>query len=230
VIISHEHRLIFLKTRKTAGTSVEIALSDIAGPHDVITALDADDEELKHLRGGRGAQNDRLPLRAYGLTKAAKRMLGRGNRAYNHMPASEVRRMVGSKVWDAYLKFAIERNPWDAVISQYHWRNRSIPREQWPSLTEYLSTRHVRLLAHNVDIYSLRGVTAVDHLCRYESLEEDLELVRRAAGLTDTLELPRAKAASRTDRRPYREFYSEADRQTVDRMFSRTIAATGYRF
>jgi hypothetical protein len=230
VIISHEHHLIFLKTRKTAGTSVEIALSDVAGPQDVITAIDPADEEIRRGRGGRGPQNDRLPLRAYGAKKAVKRLLGRGNRAYNHMPASEVRRMVGAEVWDSYLTFSIERNPWDAVISQYHWRHRSVPREQWPSLAEYLTTRPVRLLARNVDIYSLSGVTAVDHLCRFESLDEDLDHVRRAAGLADVLELPRAKGESRTDRRPYREFYSDADRDTVARMFARTIAATGYRF
>jgi hypothetical protein len=146
------------------------------------------------------------------------------------MPASEVRRMVGAEVWDSYLTFSIERNPWDAVISQYHWRHRSVPREQWPSLTEYLTTRPVRLLAHNVDIYSLSGVTAVDHLCRFESLDEDLDDVRRAAGLADILELPKAKGESRTDRRPYRELYSDDDRDTVARMFARTIAATGYRF
>lgn len=230
MILSHEHRLIFLKTRKTAGTSVEIALSDIAGPQDIITAIDPADEQIRQGRGGRGPQNDRLPLRAYGAKSAAKRLLGHGGRAYNHMSASEVRRLVGSEVWDRYLKFSIERNPWDAIVSQYHWRNRSVPRERWPSLTEYLNTRHARLLAHNVDIYSLRGATAVDRLCRYESLEEDLEELRLAAGLPDALELPRAKGATRTDRRPYREFYSDADRDRVARMFARTIAATGYRF
>lgn len=230
MIVSHEHRLIFLKTRKTAGTSVEIALSDTAGPRDVITAIDPADEEIRQGRGGRGPQNDRLPLRAYGARKAVKRLLGHPNRAYNHMPASEVRRMVGSEMWDGYLKFSIERNPWDAIVSQYHWRNRSVPRERWPTLAEYLTTRHARLLAHNIDIYSLRGVLAVDHLCRYESLDDDLEQVRRAAGLADALVLPRAKGDTRTDRGHYREFYSEADRDTVGRMFARTIAATGYRF
>jgi len=230
VIVSHEHRLIFLKTRKTAGTSVEIAISDFAGTEDIITALDAEDEEIRRDRGGRGPQNDRLPLRAYGVKKAIKRLLGHGNRAYNHMPASEVRRMVGSEVWDSYLKVAIERNPWDAIVSQYHWRNRSIPLERWPSMSEYLKTRYARLLAHNIDIYSLRGVRAVDHLVRYETLEEDLDHVRKAAGLPSVLELPHAKGTTRTDRRHYREFYTDADRDKVARMFARTIAATGYRF
>ncbi|MEL6382956.1 MAG: chondroitin 4-O-sulfotransferase, partial [Cyanobacteria bacterium J06626_18] len=32
MIISHEYKFIFLKTRKTAGTSIEIALSKFCGP------------------------------------------------------------------------------------------------------------------------------------------------------------------------------------------------------
>ena len=44
VIASHQHRFIFLKTRKTAGTSVEIALSKVCGPDDVITEISPEDE------------------------------------------------------------------------------------------------------------------------------------------------------------------------------------------
>ena len=39
VLISHKYRFIFIKTRKTAGTSVEIALSRFAGERDVITSI-----------------------------------------------------------------------------------------------------------------------------------------------------------------------------------------------
>jgi len=37
VIASHRHRFVFVKTRKTAGTSLEIALSRHCGPDDVVT-------------------------------------------------------------------------------------------------------------------------------------------------------------------------------------------------
>ena len=32
MIVSHEHKFIFLKTKKTAGTSIELALSELCGP------------------------------------------------------------------------------------------------------------------------------------------------------------------------------------------------------
>ena len=44
MIISHEHKFIFLKTRKTAGTSIELALSQLCGPNDIITPISPNDE------------------------------------------------------------------------------------------------------------------------------------------------------------------------------------------
>ena len=37
MIASFSCRFIFLKTRKTAGTSVELALSPACGPEDIVT-------------------------------------------------------------------------------------------------------------------------------------------------------------------------------------------------
>ena len=39
MIISHARSFIFIKTRKTAGTSVEVYLSQHCGPEDVITPI-----------------------------------------------------------------------------------------------------------------------------------------------------------------------------------------------
>ena len=44
MIISHKHKFIFLKTRKTAGTSVQIALSGICDQDlDIITGSNIKD-------------------------------------------------------------------------------------------------------------------------------------------------------------------------------------------
>lgn len=52
VIVSHEHKFIFMKTRKTASTSVEIALSRVCGERDIITPDLAEDEELRQQIAG----------------------------------------------------------------------------------------------------------------------------------------------------------------------------------
>ncbi len=39
MIISHKHKFIFIKTRKTAGTSIEIFLSQFCGKNDILTPI-----------------------------------------------------------------------------------------------------------------------------------------------------------------------------------------------
>jgi hypothetical protein len=57
MIISHEHKFIFLKTRKMAGTSIEIALSRFCGDEDIITPINVPDERLRETLCYRGLQN-----------------------------------------------------------------------------------------------------------------------------------------------------------------------------
>ena len=52
MIASHAHRFVFVKTRKTAGTSLEIALSRHCGPDDIVTRISPADEELPRRRRG----------------------------------------------------------------------------------------------------------------------------------------------------------------------------------
>jgi hypothetical protein len=39
VIVSHRHRFVIIKTRKTGGTATQIALAQFAGPDDVVTPI-----------------------------------------------------------------------------------------------------------------------------------------------------------------------------------------------
>ncbi len=39
MLISYDHRFIFVKTRKAAGTSVEIELAKVMGERDVVTPI-----------------------------------------------------------------------------------------------------------------------------------------------------------------------------------------------
>ena len=104
MIISHRHKFIFLKPQKVAGTSVEVALAQHCGEDDIVTPIGAfnpdwDEDRYAH-PGKEWPGYDR------------------------HATLKGVRKRLGQELWDAYFKFAITRNPWDLVVSQYHWATR----------------------------------------------------------------------------------------------------------
>ncbi len=98
MILSHEHRFIYIKTYKTGSTSIEAALSAVCGPDDVIT------EASERLRGHRQqqAQNYRIEHPDKPRRPLLKRLLLRPERHYHpsvgyyeHMPAWRVRKYCG---------------------------------------------------------------------------------------------------------------------------------------
>lgn len=227
MIVSHEHRFIFLKTRKTAGTSVEIALSRFCGPRDIITPISPTDEQLREQQVGRGPQNYRLPLGDYGMRDWARLVIKRRRReAYNHMTAAEVRKFVGRGTWAGYQRFAVVRNPWDLVVSWYFWKFR----EDRPPLMEALRSDLIRPLVANREVYSIDGTVVADHVVRFENLEEELETIRRHIGLPGPLQLPRAKGGLRPEKLHYRDVMGDAEAAEVRRLFAPEIDSFGYEY
>jgi len=228
MIISHQHGFIFLKTAKTAGTSVEIALSRHAGPEDIITPISDSDEKLRRDHGGRGPQNFRLPLKSLTMRQLAG-MIRTCRRPgfYNHMPAAEVRRLAGEEVWNRSFRFCIERNPFDRVVSLYWWCHRREPR---PSIGEFLRSPRLRLLSRNgIEMYTDKsGRIVVDQVLRYERLEEELEGVRRKLGLPEPLVLPRAKSGHRPEGQGWRDVLTAPDRRVIESCFRRELDLFGY--
>ena len=233
MIISHKYRFIFLKTSKTAGTSVEIALSRFCGPDDIITPISSDDEETRRALGGWGPQNYSAPVWRHSPTDLWKHLTKKKPLLYyyNHMPARKIKNRIDPEVWNNYYKFCIERNPWDRVISQYYWRQRHLENNSMPCVSDFLESNDVRSLKRKgYRLYTIRNQVAVDRICRYESLEQDLEEVRQHLGIPDQLQLPKAKSGIRKDKRHYSQALNQAERNRIADLFSEEINLMGYRF
>ncbi|MGM0404486.1 MAG: sulfotransferase family 2 domain-containing protein [Thermodesulfobacteriota bacterium] len=233
MIISHKYRYIFLKTSKTAGTSIEIALSRFCGPEDIVTPISEEDEAIRASVGGRMSQPCPAKKWQYGPGDWFKYLV-RGKEKpyfYNHIPARKLKKRVDPETWKNYYRFCVARNPWDRVISQYFWRCRNIPEDRRPSLDEFLASRHVRSLQRKgYKLYTIRGKVQVHRICRYENLAEDLEMVRQELGLPEPLALPGAKAGHRKDRRHYREIFTPRQREKVAALFADEIRLMNYTF
>lgn len=232
MILSHAHRFIFLKTKKTAGTSVELALSELCGPDDVITPVIKRDEAL---RRGRKPQNylvapeNRTPQTRLRVAIGQEPRKA-GSEFFNHMSARQVKRLVPTEVWRTYRKVTIERNPWDREVSYYFWQWKRPDKR--PPFDEYVLTRKWRAApVNNYRIYSIGGRPVADTFLRYETLLDDFAAFVRSLDVASVPDLPSAKGAFRpSDSRDYRSFYDERTRQAVARLYAPEIALFGYEF
>jgi hypothetical protein len=228
MIISHKYKFIFIKTEKTAGTSIEIALSKFCGEDDIITPVSAADEHIRRNLGHRGPQNYLPPLSDYGLRDYVNLVLYRVKKAryYNHIPAAEIKDYVGDNVWNTYYKFCFERNPWDRLISLYYYKNRSEPR---PTISEFLESGIPNILKRRgFQCYTINGEVVVDKVCLFENLKEEIESIRVHLGLPERIKLPRAKSSFRKDKQSYREILGEDEIDKIRELFRDEIALFGY--
>lgn len=247
MIISHRHRFIFLKPRKVAGTSVEVALAQHCGEDDIVTPI--------------GAFNPKWDENTY--AHPGKKWPGYGR----HATLKRVRKQLGGELWDDYFKFAITRNPWDLVVSQYHWATRrddgrpykgSVARSLKRFWTrplrvrknfralgaglarsflkvdvvtfEFFVTHMLRYYEPNDPFYFDRsGAVGLDFLIRYEDLQSDYASVCERIGLPTSV-LPSLKTKSRQERRPYSAYYDDRTRELVAKKYHRHIEHFGYRF
>ena len=230
MIVSHEHKFIFIKTRKTAGTSIEIGLSKYCGPQDVITPI-GKDEEIRESMGFHGSQNTILPIYQYRKWDLWNFLKGGGfAHHFNHTPAKLMRKRLGGVVFDNYLKFCGVRNPWDMAVSLYNWEvfgpKRGIDSDT--SFGEFLYRRPRELLT-NSSIFMSEGKVLVDDFVKFESLESDLQRISEKIGLGE-IELPRAKSGFNKEKRHYSLYYDDENVEFIRRICNIEIELFGYEF
>ena len=233
MIVSHKHKFIFIKTKKTAGTAIEAALSELCGPEDVITPYR---EESEQDRKGLSPQNFRIEHPSKPKRPLLRRLLMRPERYYHpsvgfyeHMPAWRVRDYVGEAVWRSYFKFAFDRNPWDRQVSWYLYKTKS--KRARPSFERFMQDRR-RAFVTNYAQYTIDGALAVDFVGRYERLEEDLNAALEKAGAAGRgVKVPHTNVTPNKDsQRDYRTYYSPDTRELVARWYQPEITLLGYGF
>jgi len=152
-VISFNHNFIFIKTRKTAGTSLEVHLSQECSENDIVTPIYP--ENPTHRPRNYKAQNGAIIF-------------------YNHMPAIEIRARCSDTFQQSY-KFCFERHPVDKCLSHFammlnspfHYEERNptsweeyLERGQFPIDTALYTDEEGKLL--------------VDELYKYEKLADAL--------------------------------------------------------
>ena len=173
VLVSHTNQFIFIKTAKTAGTSVEIFLErHCLPPHEVARGEGSAEVVSKH-----GIVGYRGPKPPPNVTY------------YNHMSASELKLLLPYELWHCYLKVACIRNPFDQLVSLFWFQVtperrtylESLPFSQLRSdfRTWLLKSR----ISSNWSLISIDDQLAVDFVIRYERLLSDLQVFCERVGI-----------------------------------------------
>ena len=226
MIASFEHGFIFIKTRKTAGTAIELVLGSLCGDADIITPVHPDDEKIRQANGWRGPQNFHVgPASASDHEGVLERGDGadyqemmkghpNGNEYYNHMPASLARQMLGEAFWQKAHTWTIERHPYEKAVSQAYFKMWFMGRpaaDFQAVLDELIALDEI----DNRDLYTIDGRVALDEIIRQEDLPGSFNAVLAKSGLRFDSALPRAKTVQRTDRRPAAEILTDRQKKAI---------------
>ncbi|MEM9810992.1 MAG: sulfotransferase family 2 domain-containing protein [Pseudomonadota bacterium] len=215
MIVNHTYKFIFLRTEKTAGSSLSQALQRLGQEGDLAANM------------RRPPWSKFSPIHHGALKRKIPDLFG----LHVHATAAQARRVLGPRIFDSYFKFAVERNPWDRQISLYMhrcWKTGRTPNFDKDILSlSYRATEHVRL--NNFPIYTISGQVVADMMLRYETFEEDLEKLWETIGITP-LALAQKRSEYREDRPHYSTFYTRESQSLVARWYTKDIAALGYTF
>lgn len=239
MIVSYKHNYIFIKTNKTAGTSMEIALSPYTGEEDIITPIEPIDE-LKRLENptARLPQNfcdEKAIEYAYRevikssnekyITRFQKMALRKHYAFRNHMPARKIQNKLDPKFFRDAFKFTIQRHPYDRMISFAYWIRKNPEKEIGEVIDNILDDHSLT----NTSFYMIDGKVIVDQFIRFEAMREGVEAVEKKIGATNLWEhFPKTKHEQRTDRRPAAEVLTGRQKKRIARQCKTEFELFGY--
>ncbi len=209
MIISHKHKFIFFKTRKTAGSSIQVSLAKFCGENDIITGqyrLGIDDH----------SQSTGLNMDKF-ITN------------HPHPDLIPTKRFLGPEIWNSYFKFAFVRNPFDIAVSRYHWNLKGKNDSQtsvegfrkWVKEGKQTNEDWLHRYICDTEI-------DLDYVGYYENLKNDLEYVYKKLGFPKE-DLPKLKSGFR-DKTHYSEFYDEETKQLIADFFKHDLELFKYKF
>jgi hypothetical protein len=158
---------------------------------------------------------------------------------HEHRTALEKRDELGEAAWLKRFTFAFVRNPWDRVVSQYHYRvnanrtnlgGKQIEFNEWVKLAYGSNDGNYydnpKFFMPQLDwITDQNGTILVNFIGRFEHLERDFDLV--CASIRVKAKLPHL---NKSNHGPYRDYFDDESREIVGIWFKKDIEYFEYAF
>ncbi len=215
MIISRARKFIFVHIPKTGGTALALALEGRAARDDILIG----DTPKARARKGR--------LRGI---KAA-------GRVWKHATLADVDGVVTGEEVAAFFTLTLVRNPWDRMVSYYHWlRGQSFAHpavglSKSLNFSDFLHHAQTQmalsLWPYGAYMRDAKGVERASLYARLEHLDTDLAPFEAHLGFRVT---PLRKANESERLRDWRGYYGHADAALIGRLCARDIARFGYGF
>ncbi|GKY86151.1 hypothetical protein [Sinisalibacter aestuarii] len=225
-LVSYAHDFVYLRTRKTAGTSTEMYLQPFCMP----AGRPVSERNPRRIRSregivGRRATSEKLPF-LLRVEIAIRRGLGLVNWG-PHMEAETVRDALDADFWQRALKVSSVRNPFTRLVSAHYW-NHAV--EGKPVAPGEQAIRYCRRMVRRGGFQDDRKIVMIgkafvpDVLIRQVHLADDLTALAARLGLdTSRTALPVTKKTHSSDagRRPaIQDFYDDETADIVRRRFA----------
>ncbi len=215
MILSRGRRYIFVHAPKTGGTSLALALEARAMANDIMLG------DTPKARRRRGRVKD----------------VATSGRLWKHSMLTDLYGLVTQDEIEAFFVFTLVRNPWDRMVSYYHWLREqtfdhpAVGLAQRLSFSDFLHTDEVqagmREFPYSRYVRDAGGVDRADLYIRLEHLKDDLVPLERHLGF-NLGEIPHENFSNRL--RDHRAYYSDRDVDCVRIGCESDILAFGYRF
>jgi len=148
------------------------------------------------------------------------------DRKQYHIPATTVRKLVGEGIWADYFKFAFVRNPYEKIVSQYHY-NRGKFGFKDSTFEEYIKawSKGAKISTHPQSHLSYIN-EKLDFIGRFETLQQDYNTI------CDKIEIPRQQLPhkNKSKHKCHTEYYDDETRQIVAEKYAKDIEYFGYKF
>jgi len=238
MIVSHKYKFIFIRPTKVAGTSVQVNLAKQCDDGDIVTSVGGYDEK----------------------SDETKFVIKPRNREgfHGHMFPDQIKEKIDSEIWNNYFKFTIVRNPYDLMVSRYHWHwsrpEKKIKDELIKSkikihmvqpasyirLLKRIFNKRSKSFAETMKYFDKQwkntryyfdenGKPICDFYIKYENLDEDYKKVCEKVGIPYE-PLPRLKTKQRKKKKHYSTYYDEKTKNRVSKIFKKELDFFDYKF